>query len=137
MDEGRDQAGGINRRHAAGWIFGVAACFNALVGTALLVARPHLSAMLDLDPVNGTNLVAANMVGGFVLLFGLLYLLVALRPGAYRNVVAPMIAGKLVAVAAATLPWLQGEIGPQLSLLTLPDLFFAAAFGVYLARTRR
>lgn len=120
----------------AGWLFGVAAGFNGVVGAGLLLARGQLSAMLSLDPVTGTNIVAANMVGGFVLLFGLLYLLVAVRPATYRVVVAPMVLGKLVAVVAAVAPWLQGHVGSALPLLMVPDLCFAGAFVAYLVRTR-
>lgn len=113
-------------------LFGSAAAFNVAVGLPLLAARPKLMETLSLDPVVGTNVVAANLVAGFVLLFGLIYALVALRPAANRNFIAPMVVGKLIAVVGATLPWLAGEIDGRLPALALPDLLFAVAFVAYL-----
>lgn len=98
------------RLRTARLLFGAAALFNLAIGLPLLVAWQAMTRSLGLDAAAGTNAVAANLVAAFVLLFGLMYALVAWRPAANRNLVAPMVVGKLVAVAGTVAPWL--GVGP-------------------------
>ncbi|MEO7095716.1 MAG: hypothetical protein ABI175_20830 [Polyangiales bacterium] len=121
------------RTHAR-WLFGTAATFNALVGLALLFARRSLGAALKLDPIVGTNVAIANLCGAFIVLFGVVYALVALDPVRYRAFVPVSVAGKLVAVVAVAIPWLAGTIDATLPLLVGGDLVFAGLFAHFLRR---
>ena len=116
-------------------LFTTAAAANFGVALGLLFLRPQLGPLLGLDPAGGTNIVffylAATMIG----VFGYAYLRVAGDPRRYRPFIELGVIGKLVAVAAATLPWLAGEVSWQLPLLISGDLVFVLLFVDYLRRT--
>jgi hypothetical protein len=122
-------------RYAAA-LFGTAAAFNAAVAAALLFARPQLAAALGLEPIDGSDVVVANLAGALVGLFGYAYLRLALNPLRYRVYAELGAIGKLLAVAAAVVPWLQGVIDWRLPLLAGGDLVFALLFIDWLRRTR-
>ncbi|MES0873879.1 hypothetical protein [Sinimarinibacterium thermocellulolyticum] len=117
-------------------LFGSAAIFNAAVAAALLCARPQLAAAFGLDPIDGSDVVVANLAGALVGLFGYAYLRLALDPLRYRVYAELGAIGKLLAVAAADVPWLQGVIDWRLPLLAAGDLLFALLFIDWLRRTR-
>jgi hypothetical protein len=117
-------------------LFGTAAAFNFAVAAALLFARPQMAAMFGLDPVTGTHVVTANLAGVMVGLFGYAYLRVALDPRRYRVYAELGAIGKLLAVLAAGIPWLQGSIGWQLPTLASGDLVYALLFIHWLRCTR-
>ena len=121
------------RSHAR-WLFGCAAAFNLVVGLALLFARGVVVSMLKLDPIVGTHVVLANLCGMFIVLFGVAYALVARDPITYRPYIAFGAAGKLLAIAAAVVPWIAGTIDAHIPLLTGGDLVFAALFLAFLRR---
>jgi hypothetical protein len=75
---------------------------------------------------------SATMIG----LFGWAYLQVARDPRRYRPFVGLGAAGKLLAVTAATVPWLRGDIGAALPLLIGGDLVLALLFIDFLRRAR-
>ncbi|HEY5048581.1 MAG TPA: hypothetical protein VII49_11240 [Rhizomicrobium sp.] len=120
----------------AGPLFGIAAAFNFAIGFALLFLRPLLFAPLGFDAARGSNIVLANLVGMFVVLFGYCYLRVALDARKYRVYVSIGAIGKLLAVACAVAPWLVGAVSPRLLMFFAPDLIFALLFLDYLRRTR-
>ena len=117
-------------------LFGTAAFFNLLVAVILLLVRPLLAPALPLDPIAGTNVVLLYMTAFLIATFGYAYLRVALDPRRFRPFVELGVVGKLLAVAAATGPWLAGEIGWQVPLLVGGDLVFALLFLDFLRRTR-
>jgi len=118
-------------------LFGVAAVFNFVVAAGLLFLRPQFTALLQMEPVTGSNTVVANLAGALVGVFGYAYARVAGDAGRYRVYVELGTIGKLLVVPAAALPWLAGEVGWQLPLLACGDLLFAALFWDWLRRTRR
>ena len=118
-------------------LFGTAAAFNLAVGGGLLFARAWLSALLKLDPIAGTNVVVANVAGAMIALFGIAYACVARDPVKYRPFIALGIAGKLMAVAGAVIPWSMGTVGATLPMLTGADVVFALLFADFWRRSRR
>jgi hypothetical protein len=120
----------------ARWLFGLAAAFNLAVGIALLFLRPMLLPRLGFDPVTGSNIVNANLVGMFVALFGGCYLMVALDPVTYRPYIPVGAIGKLLAIACGVVPWLTGALSMKPPPLLAVDLVFALLFLDYLRRTR-
>jgi hypothetical protein len=113
-------------------LFGIAAFLNVLVALDMLFLRN----LLPLDPAPGTNRFLLYMTAFIVALFGYAYLRIAQDPRRYRPWIELGVIGKLLAVAAATLPWLSGEVGWRLPFLIGGDLVFAALFLDYLRRTR-
>ena len=75
---------------------------------------------------------SATMIG----LFGWAYLQIARDPRRYRPFIGLGAIGKLLAVAATTLPWLRGEIGAALPMLIGGDLVLALLFLDFLRRTQ-
>ncbi len=116
----------------ARWLFGTAAAFNIAIGFSLLFFRPLLSSLLGLAPVEGTNVTLVYLLGGFIILFGYAYFLIALDPVRYRPYIHLSAIGKLMAVASATLSWLQGYAPPAVPALTGADLVYAVLFLLYL-----
>ena len=92
--------------------------------------------LLPLDPAAGTNRFLLYMTAFLVGMFGYAYLRVAQDPRRYRPFVELGVIGKLLAVTAATLPWLAGDVGWRLPFLIGGDLVFALLFLDYLRRTR-
>jgi hypothetical protein len=92
--------------------------------------------LLRLDPAPGTNRFLLYMTAFLVAMFGYAYLRIAADPRRYRSFIELGVIGKLLAVTAATLPWLGGEVGWQLPFLIGGDLVFALLFLDYLRRTR-
>src|SRR5437870_10640571 len=117
-------------------LFGIAAVLNFLFAFALLFLRPVLARLVGLDPVAGTNRVFVYLTAFLVGTFGYAYVRVAGDPRRFRPFVELGAVGKLLAVTAATIPWLAGEIGWRLPFLIGGDLVFALLFIDYLRRTR-
>jgi hypothetical protein len=117
-------------------LFGTAALANFVVGLSLLVLRRQLAPLLGLDPIAGTNLVFFYLSATLIVTFGYAYLRVAQDPRRFRPFIELGAIGKLVAVGAATWPWLAGDAGGQLPLLISGDLVFALLFLDFLRRTR-
>ena len=120
----------------ARWLFGIAAAFNLAVGGALLLLRPMLLGRFGFDPVEGSNIVIANLTAMFIALFGYCYALVALDPVKNRPFIAVGAIGKLLAIVCAVAPWLTGEVAMNPPPLLAGDLIFALLFVDYLRRTR-
>jgi hypothetical protein len=120
----------------ARWLFVIAAVFNVAVGAAVLFLRSQLLSVLGFDPVQGSNIVIADLTGMFIALFGYCYLLVALDPAKNRPLIAVGAIGKLLAIACAVLPWLAGAVQVKPPPLLACDLVFALLFLDYLRRTR-
>jgi hypothetical protein len=118
-----------------GWLFGTAASFNVGMGVAILFLRAPLGPLFGLDPVEGANLVFANLTGGMILLFAVTYLLVAWRPERYRDFIWLGIVGKLVAVLGVILPFLAGAVSFRMVPPVLVDAVYILLFSLYLRRT--
>jgi hypothetical protein len=120
----------------ARWLFGVSAAFNLAVGGALLLLRPTLLGRLGFDPVEGSNIVIANLTAMFIMLFGYCYALVAFDPVKNRPFISVGAVGKLLAIGCAVVPWLSGQIAMKPPPLLAGDLILAILFLDYLRRTR-
>jgi hypothetical protein len=116
-------------------LFGTAAAANFGVALGLLFLRPQLGPLLGLDPAGGTNAIFLYLAAVMIGLFGYSYLRVAGDPRRFRPFIELGVIGKLLAVAAAGLPWLAGEVSWQLPLLISGDLVFVLLFLDYLRRT--
>jgi hypothetical protein len=124
-------------RAYARWLFGLAAAFNLAVGLALAFGRDALGPMLELDPVQGGNLVLGTLTGLLVAILGVLYAMIARDPVRLRPVIGLAVAGKLLAFVCVALPWFFGEISASLPTLASGDLILAALFAHYLWATRK
>ena len=120
----------------ARWLFGIAAAPNILVALLLLFWRDAVGAVVDLAPIEGTNVWFVTFSGAMIGLFGVTYALIARAPEAYRPCIAIFAAGKVLAWACALSVWLGGHVGVQLPMLLSGDAAFAALFVDYLRRTR-
>jgi len=120
---------------SARWLFGVAAAFNFVVGFGLLFLRPWLAPILRLAPVAGTNLALVNLVGGFIILFGYAYALIASDPVRYRVYIHLSALGKAMAFISVIIPWLGGQVFWTLPALASVDVVFAVLFLLFLRRS--
>jgi hypothetical protein len=119
----------------ARWLFGLAAAANFAVAAWLGLTRGLFVALLDLDPITGTNAVLADLAAVLIASFGYGYLRIALDPVRFRPLIHVGALGKLAAVAAVftaalTLPHLW-----RLFALVGGDVVFAILFLDYLRRT--
>jgi hypothetical protein len=119
----------------APWLFGAAAAGNLLVAAAMSAGQPWFAALLDLDPIRGTNVALVDLAAVLIAAFGYGYLRIALDPVRYRPLIAIGAIGKAAAVAivfaaALAIPHLWRLVG-----LIGGDLVFAALFWDYLRRT--
>lgn len=119
----------------ARWLFGTAAAVNFVVGLVILFARARFLWTFDLEEVTGSNVVLANLVGMFIVLFAYVYFLIAGDTARYRDFIRIGAIGKLCAVACGVVPWALGEVAATLPALLGIDLVFAVLFLDYLRRT--
>jgi hypothetical protein len=120
----------------ARWLFGIAAASNISVALLLLLWRDALGAVLDLAPIEGTNVWFVTFSGAMIGLFGVTYVLIARDPKTYRPCIAIFAAGKALAWICSLAAWAGGHIGAQLPLIMSADAVFALLFVDYLRRTR-
>lgn len=124
----------IASNRATRWLFGSAAAFNLAVGFGFLFARDAAALLMGVAAPTGSNILLSNMVGGFVTLFGVGYLLIARDPVRWRALIVFSAWGKLAAVACIAAAWIEGAIPTKTTLPALIDLGYAAAFFAYLSR---
>ncbi|MGO9603965.1 MAG: hypothetical protein ACLQAT_11290 [Candidatus Binataceae bacterium] len=117
-------------------LFTVAAAFNFAIAGAALFARPALLAMLELDPVTGTNVVFVTITAVMIACFGYSYACIAYDAQKYRAYISLGIIGKLLVVGTVCWLWLAGTLSPRLPSLAAGDLIFAALFADYLRRSQ-
>ena len=117
-------------------LFGIAAFANVAVALALLFLRPSFGPLIGLAPIAGTNLVFLYLTAFLIATFGYAYARIAQDPRRFRPFIELGAIGKLLAVAASTVPWLAGEIGWQIPFVLGGDLVFALLFIDFLRRTR-
>jgi hypothetical protein len=121
----------------ARWLFGTSVIFNIAVALDVLILRHwFVTPFLPLDPIHGTNLVSAVFTGLLVGMFGIVYACIAFDPVRFRLYIPLGVAGKLLAVASTTVPWLLGAVPWNVPALTGLDLIYALLFFDYLRRTR-
>lgn len=114
-------------RRMALTVFGSGAVFNALAGLPFVLAPQWMSGLLG---AQGGPLASLFMqlTGGCVLLFGVIYALIANDPLRYRPLILLGVAGKLMVVALVWYYWAQGALGWLLPLLVLVDALYSVCF---------
>jgi hypothetical protein len=120
----------------ARWLFGAAAAANLGVAAAMSLGQPWFVAMLDLDPITGTNVVLVDLAAVLIAGFGYGYARIAIDPVRYRPLIGVGALGKLAAVATVLAGALAIPHLWRLFALIAGDLVFAALFCDYLRRTR-
>ena len=117
-------------------LFGTAALFNCAVAAGLIALRQPLLPLLRLDPVEGSNVVFADISGVMIAVFAYAYWRVAQDAVRYRPFIELSVLGKLLAALTVTLCWIGGHASWQLVALASSDLVFAGLFVDYLRRSR-
>ena len=121
-------------RPYARWLFGIAAVSNLTVAWALLFVSTAAT-FIGLAPVKGSHAVLLNFAASMIGLFGYGYLRIAMDPLRFRPLIHVSAIGKLLAVASAVGPWVDGEIPARLPSILAPDVIFALLFFDYLRRS--
>src|SRR5262245_22411621 len=101
----------------ARWLFAIAAVANFAAAGAILLARPTLFAVLQLDPTAATSVALADVVGVFIAIFGYSYACIAYDVGRYRAYISLGAIGKLAFFVTSSLLWLRGIVSPSLPSL--------------------
>lgn len=117
-------------------LFLIAAGFNFAVAAALWFLRDQMAAILDLDPITGTNVAFIYFAAALIASYGYAYARIAYDPHKYRVYIPLGVIGKLMAVGAVCWPWHLGAVSWRLPMLASGDLVFAVLFVDYLRRTR-
>jgi hypothetical protein len=119
----------------ARWLFGIAAAANLLVAASMSLGQRWFVALLDLDPIVGTNVVLVDLAAVLIASFGYGYARIALDPRRFRPLIALGAWGKLAAVATVLLGALAAPHLWRLFALVSGDGPFALLFLDYLRRT--
>ncbi len=117
-------------------LFIIAALFNCVVAAGLIALRRPLLPLLGLDPVEGSNVVFADISGVMIAVFAYAYWRVAQDAVRYRPYIELSVIGKLLVVLTVTLCWIGGHASWQLVALGGSDLVFTWLFIDYLRRNR-
>jgi hypothetical protein len=112
-------------------LFSLAAAFNWLAGTPLIVAPQQFARLIGMQPVP-TNLAFPHLVGALVHAFGWGYWRVARDPVANRSIIHVGILGRSLVVLAVCFDWLAGNTNWPLARVVSGDAVFAALFLDYL-----
>lgn len=120
-----------------GWrvLFAIAAAFNLAVGLGLLLFAHSLLPPLGMAAPE--NPLFLQLAAGLVAVLGVGYGMASRDPDANRGIVLLGAVGKAPVPLIVWLNLQAGHASAQIFALALGDLAFAAAFAVYLARTRR
>jgi hypothetical protein len=113
-------------------LFTIAATFNVLVGSGILLAYDALAPWLGFPP---EPTVWIHIVALVVLIYGYAYWRIAMDPVRFREYVVLGIAGKLAFAAAIYGHYLSGDATAALAVLVSADVLFAALFAAYLNGT--
>lgn len=111
-------------------VFLASAIFNFMVGFSLAIDTTATMAAMGLE-VARYDALWSPLIGWFVVLFGMLYIVVW-RDLNNRAIVFIGLVGKLGVVVLIALAWMRGLAPFAMVGLTLVDLAFALLFGVFL-----
>jgi hypothetical protein len=111
----------------------VAALFNWMVGTALIVDAAWLMGLFRVTPLP-TEPLFVYLFAWLVIVFGIGYYWSARDPVAYAPVIRLGVIGKLGVVAVVLLATLQGHTSWQMNIVSSADLVFAVLFIAVLRR---
>ena len=107
-------------------LFYVAAAYDGLLGLAFVVAAPKIYEIAGITPPNHWGYI--HFAAGLLVIFGLMFLTVALWPVANRYLIAYGILLKVCYVATVGWHWIHGGIPNLWKYFALADTVFAALF---------
>lgn len=107
-------------------LFVVAALYDAILGLAFLFAGPAIFEHFKITQPNHWGYV--QFPAGLLIIFGLMFLAVAIRPVGNRNLITYGILLKICYVATVFWHWSQGDIPFMWKPFAIIDLVFAVLF---------
>lgn len=115
--------------------FWVAAVYNFIAGTPLLLAPDLSAANAGMSPFDPQHIIIAQLAGLAICAFGIGYAMVAMKMPGGREIVIPGLIGKLgvCTLVAGHLLW--GHVPQLLVLAAGGDFLFSIAFAIYLLNT--
>ncbi|HVU32955.1 MAG TPA: hypothetical protein VHE61_05950 [Opitutaceae bacterium] len=107
-------------------LYVIASAYDALLGFAFLVAAPAIFAATGITPPNHWGYI--HFAAGILVIFGMMFLMIALRPVENRNLVVYGVLLKICYVATVCWHWYAGGIPDLWKYFALADALFAVAF---------
>jgi hypothetical protein len=107
-------------------LYVLAAAYDGLLGLAFLLAGPRLYAYFQITPPNHWGYV--HFSAGILIIFGWMFLEIARRPLASRNLVTYGILLKVCYVGTVVWYWTHGDIPAMWKGFAAADIVFALLF---------
>ena len=107
-------------------LYSVAAAYDGLLGLLFIVAGPQVFQLAGITPPNHWGYV--HFAAGVLVLFGYLFLQIALRPLRERNLILYGIFLKICYVATVGWHWAQGGVPDMWKWFAGADVVFAFLF---------
>ncbi|HWA24261.1 MAG TPA: hypothetical protein VG734_01205 [Lacunisphaera sp.] len=104
----------------------VAAAYDGLLGMAFLAAGPAIYAAAGITPPNHWGYI--HFAAGILAIFGLMFLMIALRPVENRNLVPYGIMLKVCYVGTVAWHWYNGGVPDLWKYFAVADVAFALLF---------
>ena len=106
--------------------YAVAAAYDGLLGLAFLAAAPQVYALAGITPPNHWGYV--HFAAGLLVIFGYMFLTIALRPVENRQLIVYGILLKVCYVTTVGWHWYHGGIPNMWKYFALADTIFAVLF---------
>jgi hypothetical protein len=107
-------------------MFVIAALYDGLLGLAFIVAGPHLFDLAKITPPNHWGYV--HFAAGTLVLFGYMFLMIALRPIENRNLVLYGMLLKVCYISTVGWHWFHGGLPALWTWFGVADTAFLALF---------
>jgi hypothetical protein len=107
-------------------LYAVAAAYDGLLGLAFIAAAPQIYESAGITPPNHWGYI--HFAAGLLVIFGYMFLTIALRPVANRNLIVYGILLKVCYVATIGWYWYHGGIPNLWKYFALADVVFAVLF---------
>lgn len=107
-------------------LYAVSAAYDGLLGLAFIVAAPQLYAWVGITPPNHWGYI--HFAAGLLVIFGCMFLMIALRPVENRNLVPYGILLKVCYVSTVAWHWSHGGIPAIWTYFAFADALFFLAF---------
>ncbi|MGA2446506.1 MAG: hypothetical protein ABSG50_13875 [Opitutaceae bacterium] len=107
-------------------LYAVAAAYDGLLGLAFIAAAPQVYEFAGITPPNHWGYI--HFAAGLLVIFGLMFLTIALRPVENRNLIGYGILLKVCYVATVGWHWYHGGVPNLWKYFALADVVFAVLF---------
>jgi len=107
-------------------LYAIAALYDGVLGLAFLAAGPAIFAAAGITPPNHWGYV--HFAAGLLAIFGLMFLMIALRPWENRNLIVYGILLKVCYVGTVAWHWAHGGIPDMWKYFAAADTVFAVLF---------